>query len=248
MVEQNYKRYLNYNSLRVSSIKPKEFTSLLNKVVLCRHGKTSYNTGGQIQGSTDIPLSTIGINEVQQDAISLNVSSLIIKYICSSDMKRAEETASIYSTQLKIAQTTSIPLLREYGSGIWEGCKTTDLIKFDPYHNIWTEKPITYSFGSIPENGESFLDFLDRVYQGVSLLLNLSNGINDDEKLLVVSHATVNRAIRFLYLLSREVGDDINVSTAQMYEKHIFYSQSGNFIKIPHGYFGIDTTNYSFVK
>ncbi len=248
MNEQKYEYYIDYNSLRISTIKPKDYSNLLNKILLCRHGKTSYNTDGLVQGSTDVPLSDIGIQETEKDAATLNKKLLPIKHIITSNMMRAKETTTIYSKYLNITQVTSTPLLREYGSGIWEGKKMIDLIKHDTYHNKWTEKPITYSFGNIPEHGESFVRFLERVCQGLSLLLELSNSINNDEKLLVISHATVNRAIRFLYMLSCDAGENVAVPTAQKYEQHFFYSQNGDFIKIPHRYFGIDTTNFSFVK
>lgn len=100
---------------------------LLNKVgddqtllYFVRHGETQYNRERRFQGQLDVPLSDDGIAQAQ--AVAEWLAGLPIKFgaIYSSDLKRAQDTASEIGRQLGLA---SIPAeaLREIHVGEWQG-------------------------------------------------------------------------------------------------------------------------------
>ncbi|MDQ3098812.1 MAG: hypothetical protein M3Q44_03630, partial [bacterium] len=61
-----------------------------------------------------------------------------------------------------------------------------------------------------------------------------------DKRILIISHAEVSRAIRFLYILSKDAGHLLNESKITEHEVRFSFSDDGVFIKIPHGIFRID--------
>lgn len=248
------KSYFNFERYRLSPFlqlaNQESFARLLNKIILSRHGETDYNSHGLLQGSTDIALSVAGRLEINREASVLeNRSPYNISRIVSSNMLRATQTSEIFSQALdKRIPQTRISLFREYAAGDWEGKKIEELLSIDPYHNKWIRKPITYSLGQIPNHGEFFPAFLQRVNNGIKIIEQLSKAMQTDEKILVISHATVNRAIRFLFLLTSEEGSNINLLKAQKNEKNFFFQKDGKFVRVPHGILEIDQTNFDFIK
>ncbi|MBI4202282.1 MAG: histidine phosphatase family protein [Chloroflexi bacterium] len=86
--------------------------------LLVRHGETSWNRQGRIQGHTDIPLDDAGIAQVQKLAARLAAASLTVAY--ASDLARAMDTARLL-TAGHVIPLTPAPELRELCYGRWEG-------------------------------------------------------------------------------------------------------------------------------
>jgi broad specificity phosphatase PhoE len=82
-----------------------------------------------------------------------------------------------------------------------------------------------------PENAEPFLDFLQRVSEAIDIITTYQQELRSG-RVLVVSHATIIRAFRFIASLETkiETQEQLQAATAGF-----FYYQNGNFIKIPHG-------------
>jgi broad specificity phosphatase PhoE len=90
----------------------------LKQIWLIRHGETEWNLEHRIQGWTDIPLNENG--RQQAESLARYLEGMSIEQIIVSDLKRAEETASI------LQQTLGGPLstdrrLRERALGPAEG-------------------------------------------------------------------------------------------------------------------------------
>jgi alpha-ribazole phosphatase len=111
--------------------------------------------------------------EKKLQAYSIQIKSSVPEnsIIISSNLRRAVETAEIYSQTLGL-QRLENPLFCEYNFGEWEG-KSIDELKSDPDHEFFLKKPITASLINIPPNGEKFMSFLSRIYQGTKTIIGL---------------------------------------------------------------------------
>ncbi|MFE7132308.1 histidine phosphatase family protein [Streptomyces sp. NPDC057638] len=95
------------------------------RIVLWRHGQTSWNLQRRFQGTTDIELTETGIAQARRAARLL--AFLKPDAIIASDLKRASATAG------ELAELTGLPVtydsaLRETYAGVWQGL-THDEIK-----------------------------------------------------------------------------------------------------------------------
>ena len=101
---------------------------MTTRLVLVRHGETSWNSEGRFQGRADIPLSEVG--QRQAVALAAALAREEMHAIYSSDLRRAWDTA------LAIAERHSVPVCREPGLremdfGSWEG------LTYDQIRGIW---------------------------------------------------------------------------------------------------------------
>ena len=90
------------------------------KLALIRHGTTNWNRKALVQGSTDIPLDNLGVEEVSSWVLPRAIKSF--SWI-SSPLKRAKKTAQILSGEMPEIDYR----LSEMSWGDWEGCKLSDL-------------------------------------------------------------------------------------------------------------------------
>lgn len=84
---------------------------------LIRHGETSWNAEGRVQGQTDVPLSAVG--HAQARALAGVLTGRSFGALYSSDLQRVTQTA------LPVSQTLGLPireepLLRERHYGMFE--------------------------------------------------------------------------------------------------------------------------------
>lgn len=82
-----------------------------------RHGQTDHNLTGNLTDSSDIPLNEHGIK--QAIAIEQLISSLPIKTVCHSPLKRAKETKNIVTSKLRVPEY-EIADLAECSGTIWK--------------------------------------------------------------------------------------------------------------------------------
>ncbi len=105
-------------------------------LTLVRHGETDWNSGGRIQGSTDIPLNDTGRVQARELA-----GTLATEYagrdvvIVSSDLSRAAETADILADALGTTVSLRMPGLQERSYGDAEGMDAPTFYKtYGPWH------------------------------------------------------------------------------------------------------------------
>jgi broad specificity phosphatase PhoE len=79
-----------------------------------RHGESSYNAEGRIQGQSDVPLSELGRR--QSEAVAKALDNLPIDAVYSSPLRRAMQTAEPVAAVLKLAIQTD-PRLMEVHAG-----------------------------------------------------------------------------------------------------------------------------------
>lgn len=88
------------------------------RVVLWRHGRTSWNAESRFQGTTDIPLDDVGVAQAERAARDL--ATLGPHRIVASDLDRARATAQILADLVGLEVSTD-PSLRETFAGDWQG-------------------------------------------------------------------------------------------------------------------------------
>ncbi|MCW2919776.1 MAG: Phosphoglycerate mutase, partial [Actinomycetia bacterium] len=111
-------------------------------IVLMRHGQTAWNAERRFQGTTDIPLDAVGIEQAARAARLL--AALRPTAIVSSPLQRAAATARALADTTGLTVTHD-PDLIERSGGVWEGLTN---------HEIRTRYPDEHAI-SQPPGGET---------------------------------------------------------------------------------------------
>lgn len=90
------------------------------KIGWIRHGMTEWNALGKIQGTTDIPLSAVGIRQAELLANRLAAEGATWNGVVSSDLQRAATTGETIARRLGISHLLD-SRLRERAFGMAEG-------------------------------------------------------------------------------------------------------------------------------
>ncbi len=155
------------------------------RIYLVRHGATDLTAEDRFAGSTDVPLSEEGRQQVTALAERLRCDTL--DGIYASPMGRTMETARIIAGPHRCPLQPE-PDLREIDYGRWEG-RTRDEVEqeFAEEYDAWQEDPLTMA----PAGGESGIQVLARA-------LPVMRRIVQDHRhrsVLVVSHKGTNRLL-----------------------------------------------------
>jgi len=162
----------------------------LIKIYIARHGETTWNAIGKIQGWSDPELSPLGYS--QSLALLEHLKTQPLKAVYSSPLQRA------YLTAQPIAQHLSLPILqqtelKEIGFGILEG---RNLFQFDEeLKKEWNRfKDDRFSY-RIP-GAENYADVANRLKPFTERILHQHEG----EEILIVGHRVVNRLLIGMFL------------------------------------------------
>lgn len=131
-------------------------------LALIRHGHTSWNRAGRIQGRTDIALDPDAINELQSYKLPQNWQTADL---VSSPLLRAKNTAKIIADR----SPKIVPHLIEMDWGDWEGLHGIDL-KADKTSGFRDIEDWGWDYH--PPNGESPQDVWNRIEPWVMGLKN----------------------------------------------------------------------------
>ncbi len=157
------------------------------RILLARHGETPWNAEGRYQGQIDIPLSPVG--ESQAKALGERLASVAITRAVASPLSRAQATAKYALGEARAEQLLTDADLQEIAHGEWEGLLASEINEKDPVRlRAWREEPDTV----LMPGGESLRQVLQRSWQGFA---RATEGLGDDDTLLVVAHDAVNRVI-----------------------------------------------------
>ncbi len=119
----------------------------MQRIILVRHGETSWNAENRFQGQSDTPLSEEG--KVQAQCVAARLSDEEVKWIWSSDLQRARATAEAIAVPHGVP-TRAYSDLRERGYGDWEG-KTRAEIEAE----YGTDTLVSFGSGVEPPGAES---------------------------------------------------------------------------------------------
>ena len=156
------------------------------RLIIVRHGETSWNRQKRLQGQKDIPISKIGLKQAK--VLAKRLGNKKIDVIYTSRLKRAIKTAEEIKKFHKNAKLIKEKALNEMSWGIWEGLKM-DYIK-RKYRELYKKREKDKFNFRIP-NGESPIILKNRIRKIISKIIKKS----EDKTVLIVGHGGVNRTI-----------------------------------------------------
>jgi broad specificity phosphatase PhoE len=132
---------------------------------LVRHGESTYNVEGRLQGQADEPvLSPLGRQHAQ--AVAAALGALPIDAIYSSPLRRALETARTVAAALKVPVVTD-DRLKEINVGIFQGLLASEIGELLPHETAsWRSQDPDYH---IP-GGESRRELIERAAAALSAI------------------------------------------------------------------------------
>jgi broad specificity phosphatase PhoE len=155
------------------------------RVVLLRHGETTWNELGIVQGQLDdARLSSVGRSQAAAVAETLRGHSF--QWIVTSDLTRARETAAIVDDALGL-EIAVAPALRERSYGVYEGRPLSEL----PSSASGVRDGRVVDSSARPDYGES----LDDLYARCATFIESLRAAGRD-RLLLVTHGGTIRALR----------------------------------------------------
>ena len=150
-------------------------------LTLVRHGETTWNAEGRIQGHLDIPLSDTGL--AQAAAVSRRLGDEAFDAILSSDLERALQTARpiVRNPERAILCDTR---LRERHLGVLQGLTGEEAAMHQPqaWQAFKARNP-----EAVLEGGETLGEFSQRVVGLIEDLVRVHAG----SRLLLVTHGGV---------------------------------------------------------
>ncbi len=159
-------------------------------IYLARHGETTWNAEGRIQGWSDPDLSPLGHS--QSLSLLEHLKDRPLKAIYSSHLRRSYDTAQPISRHLAVPVLKQVEL-KEMGFGILEG---RNLFQFDEeLKHEWNRFKNDRFFYRMP-GAENYSDVTNRLKPFVKMVLSEHDG----EEILIVGHRVVNRLLIGMFL------------------------------------------------
>ncbi len=168
------------------------------RLLLVRHGQSTWNSDGRWQGQADPPLSALG-EEQARDAAGRLVAGAISRVV-ASDLRRARRTAEVLAAALQL-EVELDPDLREIDVGDWTGLTRAEIEARWPGELAdWSEGRSESTMG-----GESRTHLTDRAR---SALVRAAASAAPGDTLLLVSHGALIRNLdRALGLPPQAIGN-----------------------------------------
>lgn len=163
-------------------------------LVFIRHGQTSWNAEGRMQGQRDIPLNSTGEGQAQRNG---KVLAELLKDegrhadeldFVASPLGRTRRTMELARTamSLQVEAFRQEPLLKEITFGDWEGSTLEELAVSHP--DLVAQRRAD-KWGFQPPGGESYAMLSDRIAGWLAMV---------NRPTVVVSHGGVFRVLRGL--------------------------------------------------
>jgi broad specificity phosphatase PhoE len=155
------------------------------RLLLVRHGETTWNQENRWQGQADVPLSETGRAQARCLAQRLLAEGRQIQAMYTSDLSRAAQTAEILAAALGMRPAPELAW-REMDIGVWSGLTTAEVIA---RHAVEWER--LRAGEDLPRGGgETFAQFQARLVRGAWRLLEKHAG----EDVAIVTHGGAVRA------------------------------------------------------
>ncbi|MGC4105387.1 MAG: histidine phosphatase family protein [Thermomicrobiales bacterium] len=154
---------------------------------LVRHGSTPWTEdGNRYTGSTDVPLSPTGREEVERTGRGM--ATLAVDAVMTSPLLRAAETASTIAWSHGLEPVME-PGLAEIDFGQWEGLRRAEILLHHPQAwETWRQRPEVTRAGTTGETGA------DVVVRALAALDGIAATFPDGE-VIAVTHNTLIRLV-----------------------------------------------------
>lgn len=168
------------------------------RLLLLRHGESTWNADGRWQGQADPPLSPLGEEQAREAARRLSPGQF--SRVVSSNLGRALRTAEILAEALALPVEVD-PDLREIDVGEWQGLTRAEINERAPGALAdWSEGRSESTPG-----GESRIHLTDRAR---AALVRAAAASSPGDRVLVVSHGALIRNLdRALSLVPHGIGN-----------------------------------------
>lgn len=156
-------------------------------ITLLRHGESEGNSSGLLQGQSDYPLTSSGVDQARTLAVYWKSIDTKFDLIVTSPLLRAAQTAEIISNHLHIPIEFD-PAWKERDFGRLQGSKLDEIDHLEPRVDFF------HPFDPIGGNGESQLDLYIRASRALQKIIRRPPG-----SYLIVSHGGIlNKALYFI--------------------------------------------------
>ena len=98
------------------------------KVWLCRHGQTSWNAQGRLQGHEDISLDATGLEQAQRIHAWMNEQDVVFDVVYCSDLLRTKQTLQPMLEKNDLNVVVYDSRLREQHLGRFQGFTRNELL------------------------------------------------------------------------------------------------------------------------
>ena len=168
----------------------------MTRIILVRHGKSTYNQERRIQGRLDKSILTeAGRNTALQ--VGDTLSSIAFDAAYTSPLQRAKETAEIILSRLtNPPQLQPTDKLMEIDLPLWEGMLRQDAIdKFPEAYQQWQKQPDKFSMKLPSADGEIEHFPVLAIFASARQFWKEILSRHRDGTILVVGHNGINRAL-----------------------------------------------------
>ena len=207
----------------------------MSKLILTRHGQSTWNAENRFTGWVDVDLSEIGIKEAEKSAELIKKLNIKIDICYTSFLKRAIKTLTtiLQKNNLELKFNTAWQLNeRHYGSltGLnkEETKKKIGEEQFKKYRRSWDVPPppipedskylsnFSPLNGSIPIGMTPFTESLKNTYERVIPFYKneIKNNLSDGKNILISAHGNSLRALyKFLFEISDDKINELEIPT-----------------------------------
>lgn len=169
---------------------------MATRVIIVRHGQSSYNAQKMIQGRCDESVITEkGINDAQIVGKALN--EIDFDAIYCSPLQRARKTAEIIRENMKNPPVlTPLDQLLEIDLPLWEKWKKTDVkSQFPEDYKMWHEQPDQFKMILTTPEGKKELFPVLALYAQAQQFWREIIPQHQDQTILIVAHNGINRCL-----------------------------------------------------
>lgn len=132
------------------------------RIVFFRHGMTQANEEGRYIGTTDLPLSSKGAQQLYDKLEQFEYPP--VQKIYTSPLKRCIQTVNILQPNRLVAE---LPQLREMDFGEFENKTADELMELGEYKEF-----IKGGLDNPPPKGESVRDVMNRCYEALNIIIS----------------------------------------------------------------------------
>nr|WP_295614467.1 histidine phosphatase family protein [Chamaesiphon sp. GL140_3_metabinner_50] len=167
------------------------------RVIIVRHGQSSYNSQGRIQGRSDLSVLTDrGCEDAKLTGVALQ--GLKFDKVYASPLQRAQQTASIVLTQLQQQDRLQADdRLLEIDLPLWETMLNQEVReKYAAEYRAWKERPHELKM-LLPQADGSQSEFFPvlALYQQAANFWQEILPQHQDQTIAIVAHNGINRAL-----------------------------------------------------
>ncbi|WP_294664788.1 histidine phosphatase family protein [uncultured Fusobacterium sp.] len=194
------------------------------EIYFIRHGETLWNTLKIFQGSSDSPLTELGISQAEK--LSKKLKDIEFTDFYSSPMGRTIQTTKIIMGDRK-QKIKFIDEFKEISMGDIEGVPRSEFEEkypkefYDFFNNPVDYDPKVY-------HGENYYQVIERVKKGLDKLLSY---LNDNDRVVVVTHGVTLKAL--FHIITKERMDELGAAKVPQ-------NTSVSIVKYENGKFNIE--------